>query len=203
MFGLNAGRLLRTIHSLPTPDDAEPWEGRVLQKIQTRVDLYNKHGLQSESGDRIINYLHENQVLLKDRPQVLWHGDFSAGNLIKTPDGDAAAIDFNVWDYAYGDPWWEFVALPWGEEPAAHYMTGFINGYFDNGPTDEFFRLFSYYLACDALSAVCYSHLGLEAYAPEDGRRHMENVLLWFDNMNSTVPIWYNADFARMGGGKC
>jgi serine/threonine-protein kinase len=195
VFGMKAGRLLQTIHTLPAPDDAEPWENRFLQKIQTRVDLYNQHGLQSEGGERIIKYLRENEALLKNRPQTFWHGDFSAGNIIITPAGDAGAIDFNFWGCAHGDPWWEFIAIPWGEEPAAHYITGLINGYFQHTPTEDFFRLLSYYFACDALSAVCYSHLGLEACEPEDGRRHMENILRWFDNMSNNVPTWYLKDF--------
>ena len=192
--GMKAGAVLRKIHTLPAPDNAEPWETRFHQKVQTRIDLYNKHDLKSENGERIIKYLHDKQDLIKNRSQTFWHGDYNVGNIIIMPDGEIGTIDFNYWNIGHGDPWWEFVAIPWGKEPAAHFLTGMINGYFNNDPPHIFFELFSYYLACDALSALCYTFLGLELCKPEDGRRHMENILRWFDNMNNPIPIWYKAN---------
>ena len=168
---------------------------RFRNKVQKRIELYNEHHLHSESGKRIIRYLHDKQDLLDSRPQMYWHGDINIGNHMITPDDEIGTIDFNYWNLDYGDPWWEFVITPWGKEPPAHYFTGMINGYFDNDPPHDFFELLSYYFASDALSALCYSFLGLEPCTPEDGRRHMENVLRWFGDMNNPIPIWYKADF--------
>jgi serine/threonine-protein kinase len=81
------------------------------------------------------------------------------------------------------------------EEPVAYFYTGMIDGYFSNDPPSRFFELLSYYYACDALSALCYTFLGMELYTPEDGRRHMENILRWFDDMKNPVPTWYKANF--------
>jgi serine/threonine-protein kinase len=39
--GLKAGRVLRRIHTLPAPEDAEPWGIRFRRKVQIRVDLYH------------------------------------------------------------------------------------------------------------------------------------------------------------------
>ena len=193
--GLKAGAVLRKIHTLPAPDDAVPWDTRFQDKIQARIDLYNKHNLNCENGEKIIKYLHDRQDLLKNRPQAFWHGDFSAGNQMLMRSGEIGTIDFNYWHYDHGDPWWEFIGIPWGEEPNAHYFTGLINGYFDNDPPHDFFELLAYYFASDALSALCYTFLGLEPCKPEDGKRHMENVLRWFDNLQNPVPSWYLKDF--------
>jgi len=193
-FGIKAGAVLRKIHTLPATENAEPWGVRFRRKIQTRIELYNKYGLQSENGERIINYLHDKQGLLDNRPQTFWHGDFNVGNHMIMPDREIGTFDYNYWNLDYGDPWWEFVVIPWGKEPPAHYFTGMINGYFHNATSREFFELLSYYFACDALSALCYTYLGEEQCAPEDGRRHMENILRWFDNMNNPIPTWYKAD---------
>ena len=193
-FGLKAGAVLRKIHTLPAPDNAEPWGVRFREKVQKRVDLYNEHNLKSENGDRIIQYLHDKQSLLDGRPQTFWHGDFNVGNHMVTPDGEISTFDYNYWNLDYGDPWWEFVIIPWGKEPPAHYFTGMINGYFNNDTPHEFFDMLSYYYACDALSALCYSSMGMEQCVPEDGKRHMENILQWFDNMQTSVPIWYLKD---------
>ena len=194
-LGCKAGMLFQKLHALPAPEDAEPWGVRFRRKVQTRVDLYHKHSLQSEDGETILRYLHEEQCLLDTRPQMYWHGDMNVGNHIITPDGEIGAIDFNYWNLDYGDSWWEFVIIAWGEEPPAYYFTGMIDGYFDNDPPREFFELLSYYYACDALSALCYTFLGMEPHPPEDGRRHLQNVLRWFDGMKNPVPTWYVKGF--------
>ena len=190
--GWKAGAILRNIHMLPAPDNSEPWCMRFRQKVQTRVDLYEKHNLHSDNGEIITWYLHDNQALLDDRPQTFWHGDFNLVNHMIMSNGEVGTLDYNYWNLDHGDPWYDLTSIiPWGKEPPAFYFTGMINGYFDNDPPHEFFKLLSYYYACDALSALCYSFLGIEPYAPEDGRLHMENVLRWFNNMNNSVPTWY------------
>jgi len=194
-FGVKAGQLFRKMHVLPAPEDAEPWDARFRRKVQTRIELYQKHQLYSENGNRIIKFLRENQAFLDGRPQTYWHGDMNVGNHIITPGGEIAAIDFNYWNLDYGDPWWEFVIIPWGKEPPAHYFSGMIDGYFDDNPPDAFFQALAYYYACDALSALCYTFLGSEPYPPEAGRRHMKNVLRWFDGMNNPVPSWYLKEY--------
>jgi aminoglycoside phosphotransferase (APT) family kinase protein/8-oxo-dGTP pyrophosphatase MutT (NUDIX family) len=193
-YGMKAGEVLRKIHSLPAPDNAERWKERFRRKIQTRIDLHNKHNLRSKNSERVIEYLLNNQSWLDDRAQTFWHGDFNIGNHIILPDGNVATIDYNYWNLDHGDPWWEFVIIAWGEEPPAHYFTGMIHGYFNNDPPSEFFKALSYYYACDALSALCYAYLGTEPYKPDDGVSHMENVLRWFDNMQNPVPTWYLKD---------
>ena len=70
-----------------------------------------------------------------------------------------------------------------------------IKGYFNDDPPSAFFYMLSYNYACDALSALCYSFLGMEHYEPEDGKRHMANVLRWFDNMHNPIPMWFLKDF--------
>ena len=155
-------------------------EGIDVESALPRMNETEQYGVGMKAG-----------AVLRNRPQTFWHGDFSAGNQMIMPDGEIAVIDYNYWNLDYGDPWWEFVVIPWGEEPPAQYFTGMINGYFDNDPPTAFFEALAYYYACDALSALCYTFLGCEPYPPEDGRRHMENVLRWFDNMNNPVPSWY------------
>lgn len=51
-------------------------------------------------------------------------------------------------------------------------------------------KVFSYYLVYDALKALCDTSKG-EQGEPEYGRRHMENILRWYDNMQNTIPTWY------------
>ena len=190
VLGLKAGEMLQKIHNLPAPENAQEWGERFRYKMQARVDFYNANPIKSAFGDIIIRFLKENQNILDNRVQTFNHGDFNITNLIIMHDGQVGLIDFNYFNSDYGDPWWEFDSIPWGTEPSAHFYTGLIKGYFNGQPPSDFFKVFSYYLAYDALAALCDTSIG-EQGLPEDGRRHMENILRWFDYMNNPVPTWY------------
>jgi serine/threonine-protein kinase len=192
--GLKAGRLLQKINTLPAPEDAEPWADRFWLKVLRRIEFCETHNLKSENSDSIIRFLRENKRIIEDRPQTFIHGDFNISNLILMPSGEMGAVDFSCYNKDYGDPWWDIFTFIWGTEVPGYFYTGLINGYFNNEPTTEFFKVLSYYLAYDALAALCDTSIG-EQGEPQDGQRHMANVLLWLDNMNSSVPTWYFKDF--------
>lgn len=194
VLGLKAGETLRKIHTLPAPEDAEPWSDWFYRKVQGRIDFYNANPVKSENGDKIVRFLQDNKHLLDNRPQTFNHGDFNKSNLMVMPDGQIGVIDFNAYNKDHGDPWWEFDPTNWGNEPNAYFCTGLINGYFDGSPPGEFFQMHRYYLAYDALAALCDTSVGNQG-EPEEGRRHLDNVLRWFDNMQNSIPLWYHKDF--------
>ena len=196
VMGLKAGETLRKIHTLPAPDDSEPWCDWFYRKVQGRIDFYNANPIKSDNGDIIVRHLQEHRHLLDYRSQTFCHGDFNISNMIIMPDRQIGVIDFNSYNRDHGDPWWEFDPLldGWGSEPLAHFDTGLIKGYFDGEPPSEFFDVFSYYLAYDALAALCDTSVHNQG-EPEVGKRHMENVLYWLDNMTTPVPKWYLKDF--------
>ena len=193
-LGVKAGETLRRMHALPAPDGAEDWGARFARKVQARVDFYHAHPIQSESGDILVRYLQDNRHLLSGRPQVFNHGDYNTTNMIVGPDGSVGVIDFNCYNSDHGDPWWEFDPGSWGNEPNAPFATGLFNGYFGGPPPTAFFAVRAYYSAYDALAALCDTSIGDQG-EPEDGRRHVENTLRWFDNMRNPVPTWYLKDF--------
>lgn len=193
-LGWKAGETLRKMHSIPAPGDVEDWGVRFSRKVQARIEFYDSHPIRSENSDLVVRYLQDNQRLLYGRPQTFNHGDFNTTNLIVTPDGKIGVIDFNYYNSDHGDPWWEFDPASWGNEPNAYFVTGLFNGYFGGNPPSEFFTMQAYYSAYDALAALCDTSAG-EQGEPEDGRRHMDNTLRWFDNMQNPVPTWYLKDF--------
>jgi len=195
-LGIKAGELLRRIHTLPAPEDAEPWGDWFFRKVQGRIDFYDANPIKSEGGDIVVRYLRDNRRLLEGRPQAFGHGDFNVNNLMIIPDGEIGVIDFNFFNKDHGDPWWEFDMMMngWGSEPSAYFHSGMLHGYFSDDPPREFFEVFSYYQAYDALAALCDTSVHHQG-EPEAGRRHMENILRWFDNMNNPVPSWYIKEY--------
>lgn len=105
-YGLEAGHILRKIHSIPAPASQEDWETRFNRKMDNKIKKYGECSVKYENGQAFIDYINENRHLLKNRPQVYQHGDYHIGNMMIDRSGRLCIIDFNRNDY--GDPWEEF-----------------------------------------------------------------------------------------------
>ena len=94
-YGLDAGRILAKIHTIPAPVDAPDWELRFNAKIDRKIAMYENCELKYESGDAFLCYLAENRHLLSGRPQSYQHGDYHIGNMMIDQDGVLTIIDFD------------------------------------------------------------------------------------------------------------
>ena len=103
VYGLEAGRILKKIHSIPAPATQEDWEIRFNCKMDYKIKKYTECPLKYENGQAFIDYINENRHLLKNRPQTYQHGDYHIGNMMIDRNGKLYIIDFNRNDY--GDPW--------------------------------------------------------------------------------------------------
>ena len=82
-YGLDAGRILALIHTIPAPANAPDWEIRFNAKIDRRIAMYENCELKYDGGgDLFLAYLTRNRHLLKDRPQSYQHGDYHIGNMM-------------------------------------------------------------------------------------------------------------------------
>ena len=189
-LGTKAGQLLKTLHTLPAPEDAEPWGIRFRRKVEGRVRFYRENLEASEDCDCLIRFLQDHQTWLDGRPQCFNHGDYNLSNLIVTPDRQIGIIDFNAYNAGSGDPWWEFCSTGWSKPFHSHFHAGMINGYFQGNPPEDFFRFLAYYYAYGALVSV-YEAYVMDEVDPEDGQRHVRLVLEWFDGFRRFIPAWY------------
>ena len=73
VYGLEAGRILRKIHSIPAPATQEDWEIRFNRKMDYKIKKYVECPIKYENGQAFIDYINENRHLLKNRPQVYAH----------------------------------------------------------------------------------------------------------------------------------
>ncbi len=187
-YGVEAGRILRKIHSIPAPATAEDWETRFNRKIDRKIKTYGECPLKYENGQAFIDYINENRHLLKDRPQVYQHGDYHIGNMMIDRDGKLTVIDFNRSDF--GDPWEEFNRIVWCAQSSPHFATGMVNGYFNNNVPLEFWKLLALYIASNTLSSLYWAIPFGEAEVDVMVNQASE-VLMWYDNMRNPVPTWY------------
>ena len=179
VYGLEAGRILRKIHSIPAPAAQEDWEIRFNRKMDYKIKKY-------------CNYINANRYLLKDRPQVYQHGDYHIGNMMIGRDGKLYIVDFNRNDF--GDPWEEFNRIVWCAQKSTIFASGMVNGYFDNNVPIEFWRLLALYISSNTLSSV-YWAIPFGQDEVNTMLNQAKEVLSWYDNMRNPVPAWYFKDY--------
>lgn len=187
-LGIKAGRILKTIHSIPAPVNQEKWSTRFVRKVESKIIKYLECSNKYENGNLMIEYIHNNINLLDDRPQSLQHGDYHVGNMIINENHELSVIDFNRYDY--GDPWEEFNRVVFSAKASPLFATGQINGYFGKEPPEEFFRLLALYICSNTLASAPWALMfGKEEVKTMNDQA--KDVLEWFDNMKSIIPSWY------------
>ncbi|MBQ8382612.1 MAG: phosphotransferase [Clostridia bacterium] len=189
-YGLEAGRILRTIHTLPAPADAEDWECRFNRKIDRKLEMYRTCPLKYEQGEVFVEFITQNRYLLKDRPQSYHHGDYHIGNMMIDRDGKLQIIDFDRCDF--GDPWEEFNRIVWCAQKAPAFATGMVDGYFEeDSPPMEFWRLLALYIASNTLSSLPWA-IPFGETEITTMRNQAAEVLAWYDGMRNPLPKWYD-----------
>lgn len=183
--GLEAGRLLRQIHSLPVPAGLPDWGERFNAKIDLKVAEYLACPLKYEHDEPLLTGVAKNRELLAGRPQSFQHGDFHVGNFMYQ-NGRLTVIDFDR--CGFGDPWEEFKKITWCATAAPALARGQVDGYFDGKVPEEFWRLLLLY--------TCETQLGSLPWAIPYGeaevrvmREQTKRVLNWY--ADGIVPGWY------------
>lgn len=189
-YGVDAGRILRKLHTLPAPTDAPPWAGRFNAKIDRKIVMYENCPLKYEKGDLFLKFLEGNRYLLTDRPQTYQHGDYHIGNMMIDADGVLTIIDFDRDDF--GDPWEEFNRIVWCAQASPAFASGMVDGYFDGEVPTEFWKLLAVYIGSNTLSSLPWAIPFGEAEITTM-RNQAAEILQWYDNMKNPVPTWYRA----------
>ena len=197
-YGLDAGRILAKIHTVPAPVDALSWETRFNGKIDRKIAMYENCELKYESGgDAFLSCLAENRHLLSGRPQSYQHGDYHIGNMMIDKDGVLTIIDFDRDDF--GDPWEEFNRIVWCAQAAPAFASGMVDGYFDGNVPMEFWKLLALYISSNTLSSLPWA-ISFGEGEIQVMRNQAAQVLEWYDGMKNVVPTWYRKDTSWQHG---
>lgn len=188
-YGVDAGRILRKLHSLPAPLDAPAWEDRFNAKIDRKQQMYENCKLKYENGEPFIRYIESNRHLLKGRPQTYQHGDYHIGNTMIDQNGILTVIDFDRDDF--GDPWEEFNRIVWCAQAAPEFASGMVDGYFNDQVPEEFWKLLALYIATNTLSSLPWA-IPFGEKEIQVMQKQAAQVLQWYDGMKIVVPTWYH-----------
>ena len=95
--------------------------------------MWNKH----KNDDKIIKFIEENEIYLKNRPNRFQHDDFHLENIIVRDGKYVGVVDFNGYDW--GDPLHDFVKIAlFARDISIPYSIGQIEGYFNRKIPEEF-----------------------------------------------------------------
>lgn len=186
-LGIEAGRILKKIHSIPAPADQPDWEERFNNKIDRKIKMYNDCELKYDNDEAIFRCIEENRRLLKNRPQSYQHGDYHIGNMM-IENGKLVIIDFDRYDF--GDPWEEFNRIVWCAQSAPLFASGIVNGYFDNNVPMDFWKLLALYISSNTLSSLPWA-IPFGEVEIATMKNQAKEILQWYDNMKNPVPSWY------------
>lgn len=186
-LGLQAGKILKKIHTLSIPEPQEEWSVSFNREIDRKMQKYHECGLRFDGDSHIFAYIEKNRHLLINRPQCFLIWDYNILNMMYE-NGGIKIIDFEY--YNHGDPWNEFCCICWNAMASSYFATGQIHGYFDGEPPMEFFKLLAVYNIVLMLSLM-----SSWALTSEMGRnvtlKLSQDILNWYDNMKNHVPSWY------------
>jgi len=186
-YGLEAGRILKVIHSIPAPENQPDWEPRFNAKINHKIKMYNECPIKFDGAENIIEYIKTSRHLLANRPQSFQHGDYHIGNMM-IENNKIVIIDFDRYDF--GDPWEEFNRIVWCAQTSHIFASGIINGYFDNEVPLEFWRLLALYISSNMLSSIPWA-IPFGESEVNTMINQAKDVLRWYNNMQNPIPTWY------------
>ena len=187
-YGVEAGKILKMIHSIPAPRSQPDWETRFNAKIDRKIRLYADCPVKFEGDAAVLRYVEENRYLLKNRPQCFQHGDYHIGNMMIDSSGALRIIDFDRCDF--GDPWEEFNRIVWCAQVSPPFASGLADGYFDNDVPMAFWQLLALYIGSNTLSSVPWA-IPFGEKEVQTMLRQAKDVLRWYDGFTTVIPSWY------------
>lgn len=189
-IGMEAGKELRKMHQLSAPDHIPSWYSRKVEKHRNYIDAYLACEVKVKNDQEIMHFIDDNIHLMKQRPNLFQHDDFHLGNIVVNNKKFAGVIDFNRYDW--GDPIHEFLKIGiFSREVSIPFSIGQIRGYFNNKePDEEFWRLYSLYLAMCVFSTVIWTLKTI----PDNINEMLDKVYLFLedhDYFSRLKPKWY------------
>lgn len=185
--GLAAGRDLRKLHGISSPEDVLSWDLRFGRKIDRKLKMYGDSEIKYDEDASMISYIKENRHLISGRPQCYQHGDHHIGNMMVS-NGHIVLIDFEKQDY--GDPWEEFNRIVWSAQASPYFASGTVDGYFGGNVPELFWRVLALYICTNSIGSLPWAI----PFGEEEIRvmkEQQRQVLEWYDHMNRVVPNWY------------
>ncbi|MET0261341.1 MAG: aminoglycoside phosphotransferase family protein [Rariglobus sp.] len=187
-LGLQAGRLLKEVHSMPQERIVNAYD-YVSAKVAQRRRQISELGLEFDGYAAMVGFLERHLPLLRGAPTVFRHGDFHLGNMLVTDAGELRVIDFNRSDF--GDPMEDFNRLfTFSRKSSPAFARGQIMGYLGEEPGAEFFA----HALCYVMVDCAFGLLWARRFGQREIDVHfslVKQVMDDFDQLRTLRPRWF------------
>ncbi|WP_026828227.1 aminoglycoside phosphotransferase family protein [Exiguobacterium artemiae] len=187
-LGRETGRVLNRIHRYEVPPRTT-WAHRCRVKHNRYVALYQQEAIPLAGDQAILSFIERNIGWIADRPNRWQHDDIHLANLITDGEHLIGMIDFSNHDI--GDPWHDFVKMGLFQvEESIPFAVGQVDGYFEGDVPEQFWDVYSVYLAMSCFSSIVWTN----RHAPEEAdqmRCRLERVISAHQRFERAVPDWY------------
>lgn len=184
-LGYESSKDLQKIHTII--DKEQNWAERQEAKYRRYLIRYKELELHIEGAAQIQAFIEKRIHLMKDRPSVLQHDDFHLPNLIVHDRKYAGVIDFGRFDW--GDPIFDFVKLGmFSSELSEPFCRGLIDGYYNGPPNNEFWEIYSLYLAMSIFAGLVW---GYQLGDFDSMFAQAKRMIAEHDGFTRIVPKWY------------
>ncbi|ANN32252.1 aminoglycoside phosphotransferase [Bacillus thuringiensis serovar coreanensis] len=191
-IGIEAGKDLAKMHTYEAPNNILPWYERAMKKHSKYVEVYKTCGINIKNDDKIIKFIEENEIYLKNRPNRFQHDDFHLENIIVRDARYVGVVDFNGYDW--GDPIHDFVKIAlFARDISIPYSIGQIEGYFNGRIPEEFWNLYAVYVGMTVFSLVVWTLLAAP-HMLDDMLERLTIVLEDHNNFELSKPIWFQPE---------
>lgn len=188
-LGIKAGRLLKQLQVIASLPSSRSWEQAFLRQLEERKLSLEKTGIDLPERDAFLACIERGRHLLKRRSMDFAHGDYHVGNLLVTPDGELAVIDFDRCRIA--DPWDDHKRVVWDVEASPIFASGRLDGYFEGKIPDEFWDLLAVYCASNAIGSIAWA----VPFGEDQIVHHLDQareLFEYYDGMERIIPKWYS-----------
>ena len=154
--GVEAGKILRKMHSLPSELSKSDWKEKNLKVLHERTELYRGLNYKIEHFDEIMKFINSNINLLDNRKLTFHHGDYQGRNIIVSDDCKVGVIDFER--TSSGDPFEEFNRMMiYTRRFSETFCCGQIDGYFgEEQIPEEFWKVVAFHASMKLLMTIIY-----------------------------------------------
>jgi len=189
-LGFEAGKELLNLHKIQAPKHIESWYERKSLKHKKYVEAYLACPIKIDQDEKILQFIDNHMLLMENRPNIFQHDDYHPSNIIVQEGKLNGIIDFGRYDW--GDPIHEFLKIGiFTRNISVPFSVGQIKGYFNGEePNDEFWTLYSLYLAMCVFSTVVWTLKTI----PEDMDNMRNKISILLDDhqyFSNVKPSWY------------
>jgi len=101
LFGIHAGKALKTIHTVKLENSSETWKTVRLNKYKRYMKMFNEEGYLFSHIEKIEAFVEKYGHYLDQRPMHFLHDDFHPANLLFHNHHFTGVIDFD--NFEWGD----------------------------------------------------------------------------------------------------